>query len=396
VFDEIHEFGSDSIIELYLAGTKARRQTLALFGTNAGEGKTNIGWNYHEHATAVARGDTEDHNYFPMVFSCDDGDDPMEDDECWIKANPSIPITPTKKYLRKQVDGAKNIPSRAAFVRRLNFAEWIENASVWIDAKLVDNAMEEETPADAESGQLFIGLDLSATTDLTAMALVWRNAGRIYSRVEFFVPEEGILDRSRFDNVPYDMWRDMGYITATPGRRVNYSFVAERILLASAKYDLCGIAFDAWRMADLMREFREMNFQHFEADAEGHSMRSGVPLYAHPQSYNKRFGRHVKAAVIRDGVKLLHNGLTDALWMPGSITRLESLLLDGSIRMKMNPCLRWNILSATTTQDALGNRRFEKDKSHGRIDGLVALAMATGLAKVFPIKTKMASMGFVA
>ena len=66
--------------------------------------------------------------------------------------------------------------------------------------------------------------------------------------------------------------------------------------------------------------------------------------------------------------------------MPHSIELLESLVLTGKLRVKFNPCLRWNSASAVLEPDAKGNRIFTKRKSKGRIDGLVALAMAVGLA----------------
>ncbi len=59
---------------------------------------------------------------------------------------------------------------------------------------------------------------------------------------------------------------------------------------------------------------------------------------------------------------------------------LESAILNGKLRVKYNPVLRWNVASAVVDMDAAGNRKFAKNKSTGRIDGVVALAMAMTLA----------------
>ena len=68
------------------------------------------------------------------------------------------------------------------------------------------------------------------------------------------------------------------------------------------------------------------------------------------------------------------------LWMPRSIEEFEKLITSKQIRIKTNPCLRWNAASAVLEADAKDNRIFTKKKSTGRIDGVVAAAMAVGTA----------------
>ena len=67
--------------------------------------------------------------------------------------------------------------------------------------------------------------------------------------------------------------------------------------------------------------------------------------------------------------------------MPHSIELFEGLLDDQVIKIKTNPCLRWNAASAVTETDQKNNRIFAKKRSTGRIDGIVAAAMAIGAAE---------------
>ena len=51
----------------------------------------------------------------------------------------------------------------------------------------------------------------------------------------------------------------------------------------------------------------------------------------------------------------------------------------------MHPVLTMCADNALLTQDPAGNRKFEKHKATGRIDGMVALAMARGISEAAEI-----------
>src|SRR5690606_2131064 len=71
------------------------------------------------------------------------------------------------------------------------------------------------------------GVDLSATTDLTAAAiLVMRPDGQMYALVQGFMPGDTIEQRSQEDKVPYDRWVERGLITPCPGNRIDHRCVA--------------------------------------------------------------------------------------------------------------------------------------------------------------------------
>ncbi|MCI7964650.1 phage terminase small subunit P27 family, partial [Klebsiella pneumoniae] len=165
--------------------------------------------------------------------------------------------------------------------------------------------------------------------------------------VEFWTPKDTLLDRAKTDRVPYDAWERGGHIHTTPGKAVKYGFVAERIADLSMLFDIKAIAFDQYRI------------KYLEPELENASV--SVPLIPHGQGYYK--------------------AQDSGLWMPHSIELFEQMLDDGVIIIKTNPCLRWNAASAVTEADQKENRIFAKKKSTGRIDGVVASAMAIGAAE---------------
>lgn len=345
LIDEIHEHKSNVAVEMMRAGTKGRRQALIFMITNSGHDKTSVCYDYHEYGRKVADGSIEDDSFFSFICSLDEGDDPFQDESCWKKANPSLGHTFTERYLREQVTQARGMPSKESLVRRLNFCQWVDADNPWMSSEVWSNCEEDYDLDELEGEECYGGLDLSGTRDLTALALFFPKKKKLL--VEFWTPKDTLADRAKTDRAPYDVWVKNGYVNATPGKAVKYGFVAERIAQLALRFDIKAIAFDQYRIKYLEPELEE-------ADVS-------VPMIPHGQGYYK--------------------AQDSGLWMPHSIELFEEMLDDGTITIKTNPCLRWNASSAVTEADQKENRIFAKKRSTGRIDGVVASAMAIGAAE---------------
>ncbi|MCU7370242.1 terminase large subunit [Paucibacter sp. O1-1] len=136
LLDEVHEHKTAQIVELMRAGTKSRRQALIFMITNSGAGKNTPCGIYHDYAADVAAGSRVDDAFFGFVCGLDKGDDPMVDESCWAKANPSLQFNslPGLQYLREQVTEARGMPAKEAIVRRLNFCQWTAAINPWLSA----------------------------------------------------------------------------------------------------------------------------------------------------------------------------------------------------------------------------------------------------------------------
>jgi len=340
LLDEIHEHKNGSIVEMMRAGTKGRTQALIFMITNSGANKQSICREYHEYAAQVCSGVLEDDSFFGYVCALDEGDDPFQDEECWGKANPSLGITIPKKYLLEQVREARGMPSKEATVRRLNFCEWTEASNpwisydVWLDCK-------DETPVDLTGRRCWGGLDLSSSQDLTGFALVFEPSDADPNwrlKVWMWLPDDGLEKKGKEDRVPYLAWRDKGYLETNPGRAINKIAILEKITELSGLYDVRAIAYDRWRIEDLKMII----------DQDGYTLPELTP-----------FGQ----------------GFKD---MAPAVEELERLLIDGKIKHDGNPALTWCAANAVAVEDPAGNKKLAKDKSIGRIDGMVAGVMAVG------------------
>ena len=362
LIDELHEHLTAVVVNMAAAGQKWRKQPLTFEITNSGFDKTTVCYQHHEYSrTAVRARPGEkgfDDEWFAFVCGLDKGDDPFKSEASWRKANPGLGVIIQPSYLRKQVREAVGMPAQASKVRRLNFCQWVDAENPWIEGHLWEQCEAEfdGLAALAACDRIVGGLDLSGSRDLTALTLAGKDSeGRTVARVEFWTPGDTVVQRSLADRVPYDEWARAGFVHLTPGRAVDYGFVAQRLV------DLCA----------LFPQFRELAFDRYRMkylETELDALGCELSLVEHPQG-----GYKPKAKKDENGEEV------DQLWMPHSIELLAKDVATGKLRAEKNPCLTWNNASAVLEADAQNNKIFSKRKSRGRIDGVVSLAMAEGL-----------------
>lgn len=267
----------------------------------------------------------------------------LMDEDAWRAANPALGEFRSLDDLREQAKQAVRMPSAANTFRNL-----ILNQRVSTDAPFVSPDVWRMCGADPDpfDGPVWGGLDLSSRNDLTALVLVGKVDGVWQVRAYFWTPKQGLHDRAKRDRVDYALWVEQGHLRATPGATVDYEVVAAEIAEIVGDVDLQAVAFDRWRI-DLLKKELE---------------RIGVDLPLVP------FGQ----------------GFKD---MSPALDTLEAEMMNGRIAHGMQPVLTMCAVNATTTKDPAGNRKLDKSRATGRIDGMVALAMAMGAAQLADVES---------
>ena len=105
--------------------------------------------------------------------------------------------------------------------------------------------------------EIYLGLDLSAREDLTALVAV-SNGSNERVKAWFWKPKDELINHERRDRVPYTVWERQGYIETTPGRAIEYDWIAERLAQIIVDYKVVGLAFDRHRMKDLISSMQRV------------------------------------------------------------------------------------------------------------------------------------------
>lgn len=266
-----------------------------------------------------------------VLYAVPDDKDPF-DIENIKKAQPNWHLMNHDEVVR-QMEEAKRMPSREASFRNLIANQRVESFSPFISGSVWKSCGDKVDPL--EDQVIYAGLDLSSRADLTAFVMIYRTNGKWNVEPHFWTPNNGLRERAQRDRTPYDIWVREGFLHVTPGATVDYEYVAQEIVNIAQSRNVQKIAYDRWRMDILRKEFSKIGVE--------------LPITECGQGY-------------RD--------------MSPAIDTLESELLNGRLRHGMHPVLTMCAANAIVIKDQSGNRKLDKAKSTGRIDGMVALAMA--------------------
>jgi phage terminase large subunit-like protein len=205
---------------------------------------------------------------------------------------------------------------------------------------------------DFEGQPCFVGLDLSATKDITGVAYVFPDGFDDDGRPKFalcargYTPSDTLAQRELTDKAPYTVWERDGWLIAPEGKVIRYDHLAADLVDQASRFDIQAIAYDKWLIKTFENALDEMG--------------ATMPLIEHPQGTNQR----------KDS----------PLWMPQSVSQFEDLILERRLRIEVNPALRSAVASACFWTSPAGLRRFEKQRATGRIDIALAATMAIGAA----------------
>ena len=332
IFDELHAQPSRDLWDVLATSTGARTQPLTVAITTAGFDRNSICWELHEYARKIKEGIIEDDSFLPVIYAADETDD-WRDPAIWRKANPNLGVSISEDYLKRECAKAENIPAYENTFRRLHLNQWTQQESRWIPMAAWAASAGEVDIAALHGKVCYAGLDLSSTTDITALVLAFPIGDDVKLLPFFWIPGDNLRERSNRDHVPYDLWVKQNLIYATPGNVIDYAFIVAKIAELRKQFSVKEIAFDRWGAAKIVQELTEM----------------GVTVIPFGQGFAS---------------------------MSGPAKELLRLVLAGRLHHGGNPVLRWMADNAVVKADPAGNIKPDKAKSTQRIDGIVATAMA--------------------
>ena len=363
--DEIHEFKTNTSIELWKqAIAKMSGDALMLLGTNTPSTSQIVGTEYSEYFQKVARGEINDDEAFAFIARVDKADRKRIFDrpDLWTKSLPALGITFPRENIDGMVQTAKQMLSHSLSTKRLYFGIPIGATEFWIaeEAWAAVQGTVDETKL--KGCRCWLSLDLSQKNDLTALSVCWLDdKGHLWVKTFYWTTKDGLADRARKDQAPYEQWVEAGELTAVSGATIDKTFVAAKVAEICAAHDVEFLAFDAAGMADFIAACEQVGFPVWRWKGPDEPEGQGLKLVAHAQGTRRVFEDR-------------------QLTMPTSIERLEDRVLERKVTIDESPVTYACAANAHVAEDGQKNRAFDKKRSRGRIDGIVTIAMVVGAA----------------
>lgn len=260
----------------------------------------------------------------------------LDDKTAWFAANPALGKFKALADLETESRLAIEMPANEAEFRNYSLNQRVEASSPFVSRSTWQANGGEPEPL--EKRKVYGGLDLSSVNDLTALVLV-SDTGDVHST--FWLPEKGLVEKSKKDHVPYDIWKRDGFLLTAPGKAIEYKHIAQHLRGVFDRCDVQKIAFDRYNMRFLKPWLEEEGFSDKELE------------------------------------KFVEFGQGFASMTP-ALRELEVKLLNANLKHGNHPVLSMCAANARVTGDS-GARKFEKKQDTKRIDGMVSLAMAVGV-----------------
>jgi phage terminase large subunit-like protein len=349
VGDEMHEWETAELASTLRQGTGARLEPIELYASTAGVKSNQVGWGLWEESQAILEGRIDDPSTLVVIFALDPEDD-WSAEENWPKANPSLGVSPTTQFLRREAAIAKDNPRAEQHFRCYHCNQWIDAVTRWLnlkkwDACATDKAIWKKwsTGEGLEGRRCFAAFDISSNEDITARILAFPPDEKVEKWIitaRFWVPEETVARRTKQDRVSYEKWVKLGAIETTPGDYVDQDFMKEALYDDLSRFDVSLIGYDPWNATKLITDMQK------DGVDEGLflKMRQGIPTLGEPTKM------------------------------------VERLIMSGQFDHGGHPVLRWMAGNAAVKFDENLNYAPTKKKSAEKIDGIVAGIMAVGLS----------------
>lgn len=337
VYDELHAAANRELYDVLKTSMGARPQPLFVIITTAGFDRKSICYEQYDYACKVRDAVIDDPTFLPVIYEAEDDDD-WTDPKIWRKANPNLGVSISEDFLASECRTALQLPSYANTFRRLYLNQWTESDVRWLSLEAW-NRCGGKLP-DLAGRECWGGLDLSSTTDLASLLLVFPlmeegKLVRLAIKAFAWCPRERAVEREKRDRVPYTQWIRDTHLRATEGDVIDYDVIRRDINQLGEIYNIREIGVDRWNAQQIVTQ------------------------------------------LAGDGFNMVMVGQGFAS-MSGPSKELEKLIIGGQLLHDGDPVTRWAAMNVSIESDAAGNIKPSKAKSTERIDPIVALVMAVG------------------
>jgi phage terminase large subunit-like protein len=337
-YDELGQTMSRQLLDAFETAMGKRGGLLLVISTQASKDEAPMS-QLIDYGLRVQRHEIEDQSFHLTLYTAAPDADPWAP-ATWRMANPALGDFRSLKDVERLALQAQRMPAAEASFKNLILNMRIDAIEHFISVPIWKACGGPVDVSRLKGRPCYAGLDLAASRDLSALVLAFEDDDGVFDLLPFFwLPDDDLRDREDIDHVPYVRWRDEGHLRTMPGKTVDPAAIANTLAELHGTYNIKALAYDRWRIEDLRRALSAIGAE--------------LPLVPHGQGYKD---------------------------MSPAVDVMERLAFEQKLRHANHPILTWCASNTRVTADAAGNRKLDKAKSVGRIDGVTAACLALSVA----------------
>ena len=335
LLDEYHETPTDAAKNALKLSMGTRKSPHLMTVTTAGFDKSLPCFKLHEYSQNVLNGKNVDDAFFTIIYGIDEGDD-WKDESIWAKANPSLGHTNSIDFIKSEVNKALNEPLTEVAVKTKLLDLWCDSETTWIPDDMIVKSMEKIDIEDFRDQYCYIGIDLAAVSDLTAVSLMYERDNSFVFKTLYYLPSEALQTKQNREKYRY--WQSIGDINVIDGNVTDYNAILNDLLKINNITPIAIIGYDSYNSTQFIIECTN----------------NGLNCEAFSQSLGS-FNRPMK--------------------------EFERLMYNDRIVLDKNEATRFCFANAEIKTDAHGNSKIWKSEMADakKIDGAIAILMALGI-----------------
>lgn len=334
IADEVHSYKNSKLFDIMKSSQGMRDNPLSICITTAGFNLYSFAYRQRKTNIEILYGTKNDDSQFSAIYTLDDTDD-YKNEEVWIKANPNLGITVKKQYLTEQVQQAKNNSELEVSIRTKNFNQWLSSSNIWIKEEILLDCSKKVNLTNFQNKELvgYMGVDLSAVSDLTCVSLLIPYEDKFFYKNYYFLPRAALTDNGNCEL--YKLWEKRNLLKITHGNVVDYDYIIKDIMKINEIIPLQLIGYDKWNSTQWAIKMTEL----------------GMPIQPYGQSIGN-FSLPTKA--------------------------LERLIKMGNVTIDDNEITRFCFSNVVLKHDWNDNVKPIKEENQQKIDGVIAMIQALG------------------
>lgn len=333
VTDEYHAAPNSQMYDVMKSSQLQRLNPLNIVITTAGHNLFSPCFEMRNTCIDLLAGVKSDDTQAAFIYELDEGDE-WDDPKNYIKSNPNLYVTVEPDDITAEVNRAKNNEGTKAEVLTKTLNIWLQSAETWIGADIVNRASKPVDLAEYSGMTCYVGVDLAAVSDLTAVSVMIPTDNKFVFKTWYFLPSDTL--KTGVNSQSYLRYKRNGQLNVTPGNVTDYDYILNKIMALQTDYNLYiqGIYYDSW------------NATQFAINATA----QGLPMFPYSQSIGS-FNRPTK--------------------------EFERLIKSDRITIENNDITRWCLSNVALKTDWNENAKPVKSGADSeKIDGVIAMLQA--------------------